>query len=63
MAALHALAALDAEQARIVELRFFGGLSVRETAEALGISERTVSRKWGTAKLWLHEQLTSGGSS
>jgi RNA polymerase sigma factor (TIGR02999 family) len=59
---LYALAALDEEQARIVELRFFGGLSIRETAQALGISEMTVSRKWGTAKLWLHEQLKRDGT-
>jgi RNA polymerase sigma factor (TIGR02999 family) len=55
--ALNTLARLDTEQSRIVELRFFGGLSIKEIAAVVGISEMTVSRKWKTAKLWLHEQL------
>jgi len=55
--ALRTLAALDAEQSRIVELRFFGGLTIKEIAESLQISEMSVSRKWKTAKLWLHEQV------
>lgn len=55
--ALKTLSALDEEQSRIVELRFFGGLSIKEIASVLNISETTVSRKWNTAKLWLHEEL------
>ena len=55
--ALTTLAALDEEQSRIVELRFFGGLSIKEIASVLDISETTVSRKWNTAKLWLHDQI------
>jgi RNA polymerase sigma factor (sigma-70 family) len=51
--ALDGLAALDTQQARIVELRFFGGLSVEETAEALSISPATVKRDWTVAKAWL----------
>jgi DNA-directed RNA polymerase specialized sigma24 family protein len=43
-----------------VELRFFGGLSIEETAEALGISPATVKRDWTTAKAWLHHELTAG---
>jgi RNA polymerase sigma factor (TIGR02999 family) len=56
--ALTELAMLDADQARIVELRFFAGLSVPETAEALGISRATVHRDWATARAWLHQRLT-----
>ena len=48
--ALTRLAALDAEQARIVELRYFGGLTVEETAEAIGISPATVKRQWAMAR-------------
>lgn len=55
--ALVELASLDAEQNKIVELRFFGGLTIREIAAVLEISEMTVSRKWKTAKLWLHQQV------
>jgi len=51
--ALNDLAAVDAEQARIVELRYFGGLSVEETAEAMGTSPATVKRHWTIAKAWL----------
>lgn len=54
---LRKLAALDNEQCRIVELRFFGGLTIEEIAMMLEISEMTVSRKWKTAKLWLHDQM------
>jgi len=56
-AALTALEEIDPRQARIVELRFFGGLSTGEVAEFLGISERTVIRQWGLAKVWLSEEL------
>lgn len=55
--ALNQLAAMDARQARIVELRFFGGLSVEETAKTLGISEKTVKRDWAMARAWLESQL------
>jgi RNA polymerase sigma-70 factor, ECF subfamily len=57
--ALERLAALDAQQARIVELRYFGGLSVEETAEALGISPATVKRDWSVARAFLAQQLTT----
>jgi RNA polymerase sigma-70 factor, ECF subfamily len=55
--ALSNLAAIDPEQSRVVELRVFGGLTVEETAEALGVSPRTVKREWSMAKAWLHRQL------
>lgn len=58
--ALHGLAAIDAQQSQIVELRFFGGLTVEETAEALGVSTGTVKREWRTAKAWLHAEMSSG---
>jgi RNA polymerase sigma factor (TIGR02999 family) len=56
--ALEKLAALDAAQGRVVELRFFAGLTEDETAEALGISTATVRRKWLTAKAYLHRELS-----
>lgn len=55
--ALDALAKLDPEQARIVELRYFGGLSIEETAEALKVSPATVKRHWTIAKAWLLREL------
>ena len=55
--ALEALAAIDAQQGQVVELRFFGGLSIEETAEALGISPATVKRDWSTARVWLYREL------
>lgn len=55
--ALNNLAAIDPPQSRVVELRVFGGLTVEETAEALGISPRTVKREWSMAKAWLHKQM------
>jgi RNA polymerase sigma factor (TIGR02999 family) len=55
--ALVTLASLDAQQSKIVEFRFFGGLTIREIAEILEVSEMTVSRKWKTARLWLHQQV------
>jgi RNA polymerase sigma factor (TIGR02999 family) len=55
--ALQRLAALDERQARVVELRFFGGLSAEETAEALQVSLATVKREWATARAWLLLQL------
>ncbi len=57
--ALDRLAAIDAEQARLVELRFFGGLTVEETAETLGISPATVKRHWTVARAWLARELAS----
>ena len=57
--ALQRLAALDERQARLVELRYFGGLTIEDTAEALGISPATVKREWSTARAWLHRELTS----
>ena len=56
-AALERLAALDQEQARLVELRFFGGLTIEETAEAMGISPATVKRHWTVARAWLAREL------
>lgn len=58
--ALSDLAKLDARQAEIVELRYFGGLSVEETAEALAISPATVHREWAMARAWLKQQLGGG---
>lgn len=59
--ALEKLAALDPGQAQLVELRFFGGLSVEETAEAMGTSPATVKRSWSSARAFLHREI-SGGS-
>lgn len=58
--ALGRLAKLDPRQSRIVELRFFGGLSVEETAESLDVSPKTVKRDWAVAKAWLHGELRTG---
>src|SRR5262249_52165229 len=58
--ALRALAAIDERKSRIVELRFFGGLSEEETAEALKISPATVRRDWKVAKVWLLHELKKG---
>src|ERR1700736_3493902 len=55
--ALERLAGWDARQAQIVELRFYGGLTVEETAAALGISEKTVKRDWSSARAWLQTQV------
>ena len=55
--ALKRLEQLDPQQSRVVELRFFGGLSVAETAEALGISAATVKREWSTARAWLLREM------
>lgn len=57
--ALLKLAELDERQARIVEMKFFGGLSTEEVAAVLDISERTVKREWRSAKIWLYEQMKS----
>jgi RNA polymerase sigma factor (TIGR02999 family) len=57
--ALNRLAELDMQQSRIVELKFFGGLSIDEIAEALAISPATVKRQWASAKAWLHREISS----
>lgn len=61
-AALDRLTALDERQARIVTLRFFGGLNVAEVAEAVGVSKRTVESEWRHARAWLRVELSRGGS-
>jgi RNA polymerase sigma factor (TIGR02999 family) len=58
--AMKRLADLDPRQCQIVELRFFGGLSIEETAEAVKISPATTKREWATARLWLHQAMTNG---
>jgi RNA polymerase sigma-70 factor (ECF subfamily) len=60
--ALRKLAGLDPKQAHLVELRFFGGLSVEETAEVLGISPATVKRNWSSARAFLHREISGGAS-
>jgi RNA polymerase sigma factor (TIGR02999 family) len=57
--ALNGLAALDAQQSHIVELRFFGGLSIEETSEVLGVSPATVKREWTSARAWLYREMDS----
>ena len=57
--ALHELETLDPRQGQIVELRFFGGLTVAEIGTAMGISPATVKREWATAKIWLRRELSS----
>ena len=56
--ALAGLAAIDEQQSRIIELRFFGGLSIEETAEVIGISPRSVKRQWAIARAWLFRELS-----
>ena len=58
--ALESLGRMDPRKAQVVELRFFGGLSVDETAEALSISPETVLRDWRIAKVWLHREVSGG---
>jgi RNA polymerase sigma factor (TIGR02999 family) len=58
--ALERLALLDARQARIVELRYFAGLTIEQTAETVGISPATVKREWTSAKAWLMRELGQG---
>jgi RNA polymerase sigma factor (sigma-70 family) len=60
--ALDKLEALDEQQSRIVELRYFGGFSLEETAESLGISTATVKRGWSSARAWLFRELTHGSA-
>ncbi|MBZ5583947.1 MAG: sigma-70 family RNA polymerase sigma factor [Acidobacteriia bacterium] len=57
--ALSRLAALDPQQARVVEMRYFGGMTVEETARALAISPRTVKREWAMAKAWLRVEMST----
>jgi RNA polymerase sigma-70 factor, ECF subfamily len=61
-AALEQLTAIDERQAKVVELRFFGGLSVEETAEVLALSSTTVKREWATARLWLFRAVKEQSS-
>jgi RNA polymerase sigma factor (TIGR02999 family) len=61
--ALLSLAELDERQSRVVELRFFGGLSIEETAEVLKVSEGTVRRDWSLARAWLHRELAASPES
>ena len=58
--AMNSLAAIDPRKAQVVEMRFFGGLSVEETAEVLKVSSVTVMRDWSTAKAWLYRELAGG---
>ena len=55
--ALNTLNALDPRQSQIIELRFFGGLSIQDTAVVLGISPATVKREWAMARMWLHREM------
>lgn len=59
--ALSGLEIMDRRQAQVVELRFFGGLTMEETAEVMGISPTTVKREWNTARRWLHRELSDAG--
>ena len=59
--AMQALALLDARKSQVVEMRFFGGLTVQETADALGVSPETVMRDWQFAKKWLLRELSNRG--
>jgi len=61
--ALNRLAELDPQQAQIVELRFFSGFSIEDTADVLGISPSSVKREWRVAKAWLRHELDKGGAS
>ncbi len=61
--ALNSLAAIDPRKSQVVELRFFGGMSVEETAEVLGVSPVTVMRDWSTAKAWLQLAIEKGVTS
>jgi RNA polymerase sigma factor (TIGR02999 family) len=61
--ALNRLGALDAQQSRVVELRFFGGLSIEETSVVLGVSPATVKREWATARAWLRREMKNKETS
>jgi RNA polymerase sigma factor (TIGR02999 family) len=56
--ALRELESIDPQQSRIIELRYFGGLTIEETAEAIGLSPATVKREWAMARAWLYQALT-----
>lgn len=58
--ALQSLAKLDERQSRMVELRFFAGLSIEETSEVLGVSAPTVKREWASARAWLFREISRG---
>ena len=60
--ALEEMAVADPLRARMIELRFFGGLTTEETAVALGVSTASVTRGWRFARAWLHQRLTKGAS-
>ena len=59
--ALNQLAKIDPRQSRIVELRYFGGLTIEETAEVISVSPATVKREWMMARAWLHQEITESG--
>ena len=61
--ALNKLAARDARQSRVVEMRFFGGLSIEETSQVLKVSPATVKREWTVARAWLYRELDSAGKA
>jgi RNA polymerase sigma factor (TIGR02999 family) len=61
--ALKTLSSMDPQQGKVVELKFFGGLSVEDTAEVLGVSSSTVKRDWITARAWLHRELDRSAAS
>lgn len=61
--ALNELAKLDPKQSRVVELRFFGGLSIEETSQILAVSPATVKREWTSARAWLHREMKRGTQS
>jgi RNA polymerase sigma-70 factor (ECF subfamily) len=61
--ALKILAEMDERKSRIVEMRYFGGLTVEETAQVLGVSDKTVMRDWNLAKAWLYQQLNRAGGT
>ncbi|MEK6407924.1 MAG: sigma-70 family RNA polymerase sigma factor [Acidobacteriota bacterium] len=60
--ALNSLAEFDPRKSQIVELRYFGGLNIEETAEVIGVSAATIKREWNTAKIWLHREITNAPS-
>jgi RNA polymerase sigma factor (TIGR02999 family) len=60
--ALTRLEAIDAEQARIIDLRFFAGFSIEEAADAMGMSPATLKRRWSLARAWLHRELTESAA-
>ena len=61
--AMNGLAQFDPRKVQVVEMRFFGGLSVAETAEVLKVSPVTVMRDWNTAKAWLYRELSEGAAN